>query len=224
MKILLLEDEIMLQNSIEEYLTTLGHICYSFSNGTDAKNALKNEIYDILIFDINVPSLNGLELFEYLKQNNFNIPVVFISALSDIENITKAFNLGAADYIKKPFHLKELALRVQKISKEIENKTRNHILLSEHYSYLKNENRLFFNDGAVNLTKKQSAIIKCLCNNIGMILNFDMFREYVWNDAFVSDATIRTEISRLRKNLKDDFIQNYKGLGYKVDRYVKLVS
>ncbi len=220
MKILLLEDELMLQSSIVEYLETLGHKCFGFSNGLKAKFSLEEQSYDLMIFDINVPSLNGLELFEHIKQNDCHTPVIFISALIDIENITKAFHLGAADYIKKPFHLKELGLRVQKISKDINDKKRQHILLSENYSYSKVDNKLLFNNQVQILTKKQSDIVQCLCQNIGAIIDFEILREYVWNADLVTDATIRTEISRLRKVLKEDFIQNHKGLGYKIDRYI----
>ncbi len=223
MKILLLEDELMLQSSIEEYLETLGHLCYTFGDGKKAKKSLEESIYDLMIFDINVPSLNGLKLFEFIKNNNCHTPVIFISALIDIENITQAFNLGAADYIKKPFHLKELGLRVQKISKDIQDKKRQHIMLSQNYSYSKQESQLLYNKVVQILTKKQSNIIKCLCQNISSIIDFDILREYVWNADLVSDATIRTEISRLRKVLKEDFIQNHKGIGYKVDRYISNV-
>jgi DNA-binding response OmpR family regulator len=210
----------MLQTSITEYLETLNHICYSFSDGLEAQKTLEKNNYDLMIFDINIPSLNGLKLFEYIKKQNCNTPVIFISALIGIKNITKAFTLGAADYIKKPFHLKELGLRVQKISKDIKNKKREHIILSRNYSYSKDENRLFFNNEIQILTKKQSDIIKCLCHNIGSIINFDLFREYVWDNNLVSDATIRTELSRLKKVLREDFIQNHKGLGYKCNRYI----
>jgi len=220
MKILLLEDELMLQSSIIEYLETLGHICLNFSDGLKAKQSLEINSYDLMIFDINVPSLSGLDLFEYIKNNNCHTPVIFISALIDIQNITKAFNLGAADYIKKPFHLQELGLRVQKISKEIQDKRRQHIILSSNYSYSRDENKLFFNKEVQILTKKQSDIIQCLCINISTIINFDILREYVWNGDLVTDATIRTEISRLRKVLKEEFIQNHKGIGYKIDRYI----
>lgn len=220
MKILLLEDELMLQSSILEYLETLGHQCVAFNNGNEMNNSIKEDTYDLFIMDINVPDISGLELLEYVKNDNCNTPVIFISALIDIESITKAFDLGAADYIKKPFHLKELALRVQKIANEIDNTKREHILLSPNYSYMKKENRLLYNNEEQILTKKQQSIIECLCQNIGTIINFDIFREYAWSADIVSDATIRAEISRLRKVLKEDFIQNHKGVGYKVDRYV----
>ena len=221
MKILLLEDELMLQNSIIEYLDTLGHKCTTFIDGINAKEALDTDIFDLLIFDINVPSLNGLELFEYLKKNNCNTPVIFISALTDINNISDAFTLGAADYIKKPFHLKELGIRVEKVSKSMKDKNRLHILVSKNYSYSKDDNCLYFNDIPQELTKKQLEIVHHLSINAGTIVSCELLREYVWNGSLVSDATIRTEISRLKKSLKEEFIQNHKGLGYKVDRYRK---
>ncbi len=223
MKILLLEDELMLQSSIVEYLETLGHLCCAFSNGEKAKESFDEQQYDLMIFDINVPSLNGLDLFEYIKDTQCHTPVIFISALIDIESITKAFHLGAADYIKKPFHLQELGLRVQKISKDVKDSKRQHIMLTENYSYSKDDNRLFFNKEEHILTKKQSNIIQCLCQNIDTIVNFDILQEYVWGADIVSDATMRTEISRLRKVLKEDFVQNHKGLGYKVIRYIQNV-
>jgi len=220
MKILLLEDELMLQSSIVEYLETLGHQCLAFNDGLVVENILKESSFDLLILDINVPSLSGLDLLKNIKKKDCHTPVIFISALIDIENITEAFDLGASDYLKKPFHLKELALRVQKVSKDISDNKREHIVLSKNYTYSKEYNKLFFNKEIQILTKKQSDIIKCLGQNIGTIINFDILREYIWNADLVSDATIRTEISRLRKVLKEDFIQNHKGLGYRVDRYI----
>ncbi len=219
MKIFLLEDEKMLQTSIVEYLETLGHQCVAINDGLKACNHLESECYDLLVLDINVPTLNGLKLLERLNKSRCNTPAIFISALVDIEKITQAFDLGAADYIKKPFHLKELALRVEKVANELDKTKREHILLSQNYSYIKKDNKLLFQGKEQILTKKQHLIIECLCQNIGSIINFDIFREYAWHNDFVSDATIRAELSRLRKSLKEDFIQNHKGVGYKVDRY-----
>ena len=223
MKILLLEDELMLQSAISEYLETLGHECLVFNDGIKVKDYLKSNKCDLFIFDINVPSLNGLALFEYLKSINCFTSVIFISALIDIQSITKAFTLGASDYLKKPFHLQELGLRVQKISKEIKNEQRQHIVLSQNYYYEKYTNKLYFNKVEQILTKKQSDIMKCLCLNIESIIDFDLLREYVWNNSLVTDATIRTEISRLKKVIKEDIIQNHKGMGYKISRYITTI-
>ena len=120
MKILLLEDELMLQSSIEEYLIHLGHVVSSFAKGDFALESLKNEPYDILILDINVPHVDGFELLEHLRNSDILTPTIFISALVEIDDITKAFSLGASDYLKKPFHLKELGLRLNNIASHME--------------------------------------------------------------------------------------------------------
>jgi DNA-binding response OmpR family regulator len=221
MKILLLEDELMLQSSIEEYLLTLGHIVKSFSRGDIALKSLESDSYDILILDINVPGVDGFKLLEYLHQSDIFTPTIFISALVEIEDITKAFDLGARDYLKKPFHLQELGLRLNNVAKSIQSQKRQHVLLSKNYSYSKEEAELYYFGEVQELTKKQSLIIELLCQNINMVISFDQFRSYVWNDEPLDNATIRAEISRLRRVLKEDFIQNIKGVGYKVERYIK---
>ncbi len=222
MKILLLEDELMLQSAIEEYLLSLGHTVKSFSRGDKALESLQETLYDILILDINVPHIDGFELLAYLRESEILTPTIFISALVDIEDISKAFDLGASDYLKKPFHLKELGLRLNNIAQFIERQHRQHVLLSAHYSYAKSESALYYHDKVQMLTKKQILILELLCQNIGMVLSFDKFRSYVWNHEPVDNATIRAEISRLRRSLKEDFIENIKGVGYKVERFIKV--
>ncbi len=223
MKILLLEDEIMLQNSIQEYLITLGHECLVFSNGKQAFKEIQNNCYDLFLFDINVPGINGLDLFLQIKSTNCFTPVLFITASIDITSISKAFDLGASDYIKKPFHLKELSIRIEKIQNEKITYENEHIILSQNYSYSKTTKTLHYNKQKQELTKKQHDIIKCLCSNINNTMSVDLLRQYVWDHNIVSDATIRTEISRLRKILNEDFIVNQKGLGYKIKRYSKII-
>ncbi len=219
MKILLLEDETMLRNSIIEYLESLGHELVGYSKGDDAFKAIESEIFDLLILDINVPKMNGLELLKKLKDIK-NVPTtIFISAQIDIEDISSAFELGASDYLKKPFHLKELSLRINRIKKEQTAKKSQQVILNSKYSFSKEKQILFFNNNAQTLTKKQLQILTLLSENIGMIVDFEKFRSYVWGGEPVDNATIRAEISRFRKSLKDDFIKNVKGIGYKIDKY-----
>jgi DNA-binding response OmpR family regulator len=219
MKILLLEDELMLRHSIEEYLEALNHQIIGFSNGNEALNSIICENYDLLVLDINVPKLNGLKLFEELNKKHIATPTIFISANIDIEDISKAFDLGACDYLKKPFHLKELGIRIERIKKEQKIKSKSHTVLSKRYHFSKEQNILFFNNTAQTLTKKQLQILTLLCENIGIVVDFEKFRSFVWNGEPVDNATIRAEISRFRKSLKEDFIVNVKGVGYKIDKY-----
>lgn len=219
MKILLLEDEFMLRSSIEEYLEALGHKVISFGNGEDAYEKIKTDVFDLLILDINTPKISGLTLLKSLNEIEHAFPTIFISAIVDIEDIAYAFELGASDYLKKPFHLKELGLRIAKIKKESDIKNLRHIILSQKYVFSKEEQMLFYNNNVQVLTKKQLQILTLLSENIGIIVDFEKFRSYVWNDEPIDNATIRAEISRLRKLLKEDFIVNLKGVGYKIERY-----
>jgi len=219
MKILLLEDESMLRSSIEEYLEALGHKVLSFGNGEEAYEAIKSDVFDLLILDINIPKMNGFSLLKSLNEIEQAYPSIYISANVDIEDISKAFELGAYDYLKKPFHLKELGLRIDKIKKAYDVKKMQHIILSPKYVFSKEEQMLFYNNKEQLLTKKQLQIVTLLCENVGVVVDFEKFRSYVWKDEPIDNATIRAEISRFRKLLKEDFIINLKGVGYKIEKY-----
>lgn len=216
MKILLLEDELMLNNAINQYLTSIGHQVESFTDG-QAVDSINNS-YDLLILDINVPTLDGFEILTILNSKKIFIPTIFISALSDIEDITKGYNLGCKEYLKKPFHLAELGIKINQILKS-EQQTTSHIKFSKNYSYSKTNKTLYFNNEPQNLTKKQLEIIHILALNINMIVDFERFRIDVWDAEDIDNPTIRAEISRLKKSLKEDFIKNIRGLGYKIDRF-----
>lgn len=217
MKILLLEDELMLNNAISEYLRDIGHMVESFTDGEEVINNIDTS-FDLLILDINVPKKNGFEILEDLNKKRVYIPTIFITALNDIEDITKAYDLGCREYIKKPFHLEELGIKINQILKK-DQSTTSHMRLSENYSYSKDKQTLYFNSEPQTLTKKQLEIIHILALNINMIVDFERFRIDIWGGENIDNPTIRAEISRLKKALKEDFIKNIRGLGYKIDRY-----
>ncbi len=220
MKILLLEDELMLQTSINEYLDDMGYVVTAFSDGLLALHELQKNGYDLLLLDINVPTLNGLDIVEKLNIIDNYTPTIFISANTDINTISKAFESGAIDYLKKPFHLKELAIRIQKEIENIQNIKSKHLLLSKNYSLSLDENILYFNRQVQQLTNKKFQIVKYLAKNIGTIITIDTLRIYIWDNEPIGDATIRAEMSRLKKELKEDFIKNIKGVGYTIERHI----
>ncbi|AXX85411.1 MULTISPECIES: response regulator transcription factor [Aliarcobacter] len=220
MKILLLEDELMLNNTITEYLKNIGHMVDSYFDGQDVLDNIENR-YDLLILDVNVPTKDGFMILDELNSKKIHIPTIFISAQIDIEDITKAYSLGAREYLKKPFHLEELGIKINLILKK-EQRDTSHIKFSENYSYSKDKQTLYFNGEPQNLTKKQLEIIHILALNINMIVDFEQFRIDVWDSENIDNPTIRAEISRLKKSLKEDFIKNIRGLGYKIDRYYSI--
>jgi len=217
MKILLLEDEVMLNESICEFLEALGHQVESFVDGNQALEEIQKNMYDLLILDINVPGMDGLSFLEKVHELKIHTPAIYISALVDIEDISRAYDLGCYDYLKKPFHLKELGLRIDRV--KIANDTpRIHLRLSKNYSYDQEHSTLLFNNEPQTLTKRQSQIIDLLARNRGMVVDFEQFTNYIWTDIFVDNATIRAEINRLKKSLKEDVIQNIRGMGYMIEK------
>lgn len=216
MKILLLEDEQMLSEAIHEYLLSLGHRVALYFDGSEALEVLKKETFDLLILDINVPGIDGLDLLEQLHSLKIRPPAIYISALVDIEGISRAYDLGCYDYLKKPFHLKELALRIDKVMQSC-TIPQNHLRLSKSYAYDASTSTLMCDNVTQTLTKRQLQIIDLLARNRGRVVDFDQFRNYVWDEEYVDNATIRAEVSRLKKSLKEDFIQNIRALGYMID-------
>ena len=216
MKILLLEDEQMLSEAISEYLAALGHRVVTCYDGNEAFVRVQSENFDLLILDINVPDIDGLDLLEQLHVLKIRPPAIYISALADIEGISRAYDLGCYDYLKKPFHLKELSLRIDKV---MENCVipQSHVRLSKSYAYDASTSTLLCDNVTQTLTKRQLQIIDLLARNRGRVVDFDQFRTYIWDDEYVDNATIRAEVSRFKKSLKEDFIQNIRALGYMID-------
>lgn len=217
MKILLLEDDIMLNKAIKHYLENTGHKVVSATDGNNCLEILKAEKFDLLVFDINVPHIDGISILEDLHSQKRMVPTIFISALIDIEDITRAFDIGCHDYLKKPFHLKELTLRIDRILKT-RIVPQEHKRLSKSYSYDSKNMILYFANEPHILPKRQIQIIDLLAANRSLVCNYDMFRDYVYNDDFIDNATIRAEVNRVKKVLKEDFIINIRGIGYMIER------
>jgi len=217
MKILLLEDDILLNKAIDTFLSKMGHEVKSFRNGEDALTSILSAPYDLLLFDINVPQISGLDLLENIHAQKVQIPTIFISALIDIEDISKAFDLGCYDYLKKPFHLKELALRIDKVIQS-SYMPQAHIRLSQNYSLDKETSTLRFKGEVQIISARQLQIILLLANNRSRIVGYELFREYAWDNLEVETPTIRAEVNRLKKILKEDIIINIRNMGYMIKR------
>ncbi len=215
MKILLLEDDIMLRNAIRKFLTLQGHDVATFKEGLAAQDAILENFYDLLLLDINVPKLNGLDLLSTLQEKKIQINTIFISAMIDIDYISRAFELGCYDYLKKPFHLKELNLRIDKLLHS-SYVPKHHIRLSVHYQLDTHKKSLLFKSQVQSLSELHLKIITLLANNRNNVVNYTLFETYAWDGKEVSIPTMRTEINRLKKLLKEDIIINLRNLGYMI--------
>lgn len=216
MRVLLLEDEHMLQSAISEYLSETGYLVDAFEDGEEAYAQIQKQSYDLFIFDINTPSIDGLSLLEKLQKEKIFVPTVFISAITQIEQISKAYELGCYDYLKKPFHLKELSLHIERLLKMANIQSKSMLRISKMYTYDFEKERLCFDGVEQALKPKHQQIMHLFASNIDRVVDFNMLRYYVWDDAHVDAATIRAEMHRFRQSLKEDLITSLKGIGYKL--------
>ena len=213
MKILVVEDDEIIGESIQDYFELAGNKVDYFSNPKEALENIHPSYYDIFLFDVNMEGMSGFELYKELKKYA-DVPVIFITAYSDVEHLEEAFNLGAADYIKKPFELKELDLRVKKLL----FKKVNYVEINENYKFDLKKLKLFYKDEEVELTNNEKYFLELLCQNIGQVVESEIIKDYIWEDKSVCDNTLRTQIKKLRSKLKENFIKNVRGSGYKIEK------
>ncbi len=219
MRLLLLEDDFEYRQTIKEYLESLSYKIDDFDNGEDALDAIYDKSYQILILDIRVPKLSGYELVKQLRADNNNTPVIYITSLTDINNLSLGYELGCNDYIKKPFSPKELKYRIEQLIKLFYSKDNQELIDLNHgfqYNILKNE--LFNKKGLINLTKKENELLFCLISHKNQFVSIDQLRIEVWDDKYINESDIRISIKKIRDKTTKDLITTQRGLGYKIDR------
>lgn len=216
MRLLLLEDDFDYKQTIKEYLESLGYLVDDFEDGEEALNAIYENKYHILILDIRVPKLNGYELVKILRQENNNTPVIYITSLTDINNLSLGYELGCNDYIKKPFSPKELKYRIEQLIKLFYANNNKIIQLSSGLSYDIVKQELYKNGSLVPLTKKENEVVFCLLSSKNQFVSIDTLRTEVWEDRYICEADIRVCIKKIRDKTSKDFISNQRGIGYKI--------
>ncbi len=217
MKILLLEDEYMLRKSIKELLEDNGYIVEDYSDGKSVLDATFEGTYDLLLVDVNVPGINGFELLEQLRKNGVETPTIFITSLTEIDSMERGYDLGCCDYIKKPFDMKELKLRVATALKLASLRSNEEVIkLPGGYEYHTNSFTLTKDDEEVSLSKTEKMILDLFIKYKNQVVTPEMITEYVWED-YVDPANVRVQINNLRKKLNKELITNIRGVGYKLE-------
>lgn len=218
MKILVLEDNERLVNVIKNALEKEAYNVDTFIDGDSALEALGNG-YNCFILDINVPNIDGISILEYIRLNHKNTPVIIISSNHDLEKIQKSYEIGCDDYLKKPFFIYELIQKVKKLC-AIQNK---YLEMDENYIYDFINHILSFKDEEITLTKKEILFLEMFSKNVHLIATYELIDEYVWEGEETNLINIRAMIKRLRKKLPEDTISIIKGLGYSLNKKVKLI-
>jgi len=218
MKILILEDEAVLALSVQEFLEDSGYEVTCFSNSDDAYDAIYENCYDLYLLDVKVPGeKNGFEMLEEIRKEGNKTPAIFITSLTDIDDLSRGYECGACDYIRKPFDLAELKLRVEQVVKtQCFASEDESIELPFGYAYDVKKMKLTLDDEGIVLAKTETKILELLIKQRGSVVSCEMFWEEVWGE-WVDSANIRVQVGNLRKKLEKDFIKNVRGVGYSID-------
>lgn len=215
--ILLIEDDRPLNKAISVYFKKEKFYVLSSFSGQEALDILSQNNLDLIILDINLPDLSGFDLIEQIKIMNLNIPILILSACDLDSAILHGFNLGAEDYVTKPFNIEILHKKINVILKR---NTKNTFYKDDHLFFDKNTSKLVIDNKEIKLTPLEFKLLSLFLENQNQILLKETIIEKIWdsNENYVDEHTLLVNISRLRNKIEDDkhhYIKTVYGLGYR---------
>ena len=219
MKVLIIEDDHQLNMAITEFFSLKNVDTISVKNGIQAIQEIDSQYFDLYIIDINIPEVNGLDVLQYIRKTDLDTPIIIITASLEIENITYAYDNGCNEYIKKPFHLKELDIRVNNLVS-----LQNHDVLKitdELYYEFKNE-AFRYKHTTIPLTYKEKRICTLMIKNMNTYVSYDKFYDYVWEGTIKEYYPLRQLVTKIRKKLPIDIIRSKNKLGYMIQTMNKM--
>ena len=218
-KLLLLEDDIELSETVEGFLEDSGFAVSTAYDALEAKDMIYEQQFDLLLFDVQVPHQNGIDLLSELRANGLSKPVIFLTARNSEDDVIKGFDAGCDDYLRKPFSLKELQARVESLLKrEFSKKRDNCIEINETLCFDVGSYTLKKDNKQIALNPKEANLLKLLLQHRGSIVTKESISETIWNYIDEpNDASIRTYIKVLRFNIGKDKITTIKNVGYRFE-------
>lgn len=221
MKLLIIEDEKVLVDSIKTYLTEEGNICEVASNVRSATEKISLFDYDAIILDIGLPDGTGLEILNYIKSLRNDAGIIIISARNALNDRLTALDLGADDYLIKPFHLAELKARILAIYRRRNFKGQN-VLIYDMIEVDLDRRDVKVDDEVLTLTKREYEMLLYFIANRGKVITHSALVDHLWKDEVTwadNFDFLYTHIKNLRRKLSDvtgkDYISSVYGLGYK---------
>ena len=221
MKILIIEDEKGLRESIEEYFTEAGNICETASTYAEAISKVRLYRYDCILLDITLPGGTGIEILKKVKENDHQDGILIISAKNSLDDRLQGLDLGADDYLVKPFHLSELRARVMAIIRR-KNFSGNNLLQFHELTIDLLAKSVKVKNQAIRLTRKEYALLLYFIANKGKVVSKNAIAEHLWGDGIDMANNfdfIYSHIKNLRKKLIEggcgDYIHASYGRGYK---------
>lgn len=221
MKILLIEDDLSTLKFIKKGLKESAHIVDAFSNGNDGLDAAYLGEHDVIILDRMLPEIDGLTIVTKIRNNKISTPVLFLSALGEVNDRVKGLKAGGDDYLTKPFSFSELIARIEALNRRQNPKSDLDILKADDLLLNKKTRKVTRNSVLINLQPQEYKLLEVLMENSNEVITRTMLLEKVWDLHFDPQTNIiDVHISRLRKKIDKDhdvqLLHTIRGAGYSI--------
>lgn len=214
--ILLLEDDLQLSDTVKHFLELKGYEVHCAYDGLQAQDIVYEKRIDLMLLDVKVPLLNGFEFLKQLRAEGKDVPAIFITSLNSVEDVEKGFDVGCDDYIRKPFALKELLVRVESLLKKSFGSYDEKITLDKGLVFDTKELMLTQNKQRVALKTKELKLLALFLQHQNELVTYEKINEALWDyDEEPSAGSLRTYIKTLRSSIGKEKIETIKNVGYR---------
>ncbi len=217
--ILYVEDEEPVRKNAVEYLSRVAKEVLEAKDGKEAIGMWKEHKPDIIITDINMPKLNGLDMASYIRANDKDVQIIIATAHSDTDYLLKAVELQLVKYIIKPITKDKLVAALQKSIEFIEDKSKFNLLLSPSCKYNAYEKVIYKDDKEIKLTKNELLFLDLLAHHHTRVVRYEEIENAIWAYEGMSQDAIRSLVRGIRKKVPEDAIENVSGIGYKLHTF-----
>ncbi len=204
----LVEDDTVFLTLMHNFFDKKGWLCEDFLDAKSLLESMKNTVYDLFIIDVNLPEFNGVQLLKEIRKQYPQVPTIMISGLTDIDTVMDAYDGGCDEYLKKPFDLRELEVKVSKLMNE------KVIELNESVKYDLTGRILFVAGNEVHLSQKESNLLHTFMTNINRPLTHEYLESVIWGSVEDNGHALRNLILRMRKRIGKGIIDTVQGKGY----------
>ena len=212
-RILVLEDDKLFNETLEDFLEEEAHILHCALDPYSALDLTYEHVFDLYLFDVNLPYENGFDLLEKLRQSGDETPCIFITSRADKASLKEGFEKGGDDYIYKPVDLDELSLRIKAI---LRRQVRSQLVQIDMYHFDISTKTLYHHEKNLDLSSKAGELLMVLLEGQGRVVPLDQIKERLWSSAEeASDGALRVYITQLKKYFPTQ-IQNVRGVGYQM--------
>lgn len=220
--VLIVDDDLAVSVMLSKAVQSSGMIAEISNSGEEALEMLSAKAYDLILMDINMPGMDGFQTVESIRKKGIQTPIIIVSGRKEDIDTLYGLNIGADDYITKPFNPITLGAKIKALIRRSRNEMGNGSLqlTAGPFSYHTSTLRLYKNGEEIPLSAKENALMKLFMDNVNRIFSKDILYELIWGDSIVDENAVMVYVNRLRQKIEDNpsspqYIRTVRGLGYR---------